>query len=103
MDSKSDLSRRIVRKKAEDAKLGECSRIESKTFVFPKLENNKKSFTISSKKSDPRAVFEQLRARGVVCDFREPGSIRLAVVPMYNKFTDVYDFTVILKTILELH
>jgi len=61
------------------------------------------SFTITSKKTEPRAVFEQLRARGVVCDFREPGSIRLATVPMYNKFTDIYDFAIILKTILESH
>ncbi len=72
-----------------------------KPRVFQKIENNKNSFTITSKKTEPRAVFEQLRARGVVCDFREPGSIRLATVPMYNKFTDIYDFAIILKTILE--
>ena len=70
---------------------------------FPENWEQQKSFILTSKKTEPRTVFQQLRARGVVCDFREPGSIRLATVPMYNKFTDIYDFAIILKTILESH
>jgi kynureninase len=40
-------------------------------------------------KQDARAVFAALGASGVICDWREPDVIRLAPVPLYNRFSDV--------------
>jgi len=37
-----------------------------------------------------RELFDYLAARGVVADWREPNVIRLAPVPLYNSFEDVY-------------
>jgi kynureninase len=37
-----------------------------------------------------RALFDYLRANGVICDWREPNVIRLAPTPMYNSFEDVF-------------
>ena len=37
-----------------------------------------------------RQLFDYLSARGVICDWREPNVIRLAPVPMYNSFEDVW-------------
>lgn len=37
-----------------------------------------------------KALFDHLNRQGIVTDWREPNVIRLAPVPMYNSFGDVY-------------
>ncbi len=39
-----------------------------------------------------KRIFDSLRERGVVCDWREPNVIRAAPVPLYNTFADVFAF-----------
>ena len=39
---------------------------------------------------DARGLLARLRAEGVIADFREPDTIRLAPVPLYNGFHDVW-------------
>ena len=39
-----------------------------------------------------REIFESLIEQGVVADWREPDVIRIAPVPLYNTFEDVYRF-----------
>ncbi len=43
-------------------------------------------------KDDARAVFDSLRASGVVGDFRAPDVIRVAPVPLYNSYLEIYRF-----------
>ena len=38
-----------------------------------------------------RRIFDALGDRGIVCDWREPDVIRIAPVPLYNRFIDVFD------------
>jgi kynureninase len=40
-----------------------------------------------------RQVFEGLTEAGVICDWREPDCIRIAPVPLYNSYYDVYRFS----------
>jgi kynureninase len=39
-----------------------------------------------------KMMFDRLTAQGVIADWREPNVIRIAPVPMYNSFNDVYRF-----------
>ncbi len=41
---------------------------------------------------DGKNVFEALKKHGVLADWREPNVIRVAPVPLYNTFEDVYLF-----------
>ncbi|OWK00194.1 KYNU [Cervus elaphus hippelaphus] len=45
-------------------------------------------------------IFQELEKRGVVCDKREPDGIRVAPVPLYNSFHDVYKFINLLTSAL---
>ncbi len=47
-----------------------------------------------------KEVFEELTAQGVVVDWREPNVIRLAPVPLYNSYSDVYQFGKLLEKAL---
>ena len=48
-----------------------------------------------------KEVFRRLSQKGVIADWREPNVIRVAPVPMYNSFEDVYLFGVYLKDALK--
>lgn len=46
-------------------------------------------------------LFKAISTRGVIADWREPDVIRVAPVPLYNSFTDVWKFAGILKDCLK--
>jgi kynureninase len=48
-------------------------------------------------KSADKSLFNAVTSRGVFADWREPDVIRVAPVPLYNSFTDVYQFAAILR------
>ena len=47
-----------------------------------------------------RDVFDQLQAAHIECDWRHPDVIRLAPVPLYNTFGEIYHFVTTLSQIL---
>ncbi len=47
-----------------------------------------------------KKVHEKLTQAGVVCDWREPNVMRVAPVPLYNRFIEVFDFVKLLQSIL---
>ena len=46
-------------------------------------------------------VFTELTKHGVLADWREPNVIRIAPVPLYNSFEDIYKFGTIISSILK--
>jgi kynureninase len=48
-----------------------------------------------------RTLFDALSEEGVFADWREPDVIRVAPVPMYNTFEEVWQFAHILKSACE--
>jgi kynureninase len=51
-------------------------------------------------KNGNRELFDKLTVNGVIADWREPDVIRVAPVPLYNSYYDVYSFYKILEEIL---
>lgn len=45
-----------------------------------------------------KALFDRITDAGVIADWREPDVIRVAPVPLYNSFEDVFDFVEIIKS-----
>ncbi len=48
-----------------------------------------------------RKLFDKMIAAGVIADFREPCIIRMAPVPLYNSFEDVFTFGEVMRKLLE--
>lgn len=66
----------------------------------PEARGCQLSLRLHRSPSQARAVFDSLAAQGVVCDWREPDIIRVAPVPLYNSFLDVWQFVSALEQAL---
>ncbi len=55
------------------------------------------SLRLNKPANEARAIHERLSRAGYICDWREPDVIRVAPVPLYNTFVDVWAFADALK------
>lgn len=72
----------------------ETNRIE---IITPKERGSQLSIRM---KNGNKTLFDEITENGVIADWREPDVIRVAPVPLYNSYIDVYKFYSILKDIL---
>jgi kynureninase len=68
--------------------------------VLSPREPSRRGCQLSLRVPGGRGLVKKLESAGVVCDFREPDVLRVAPVPLYNSFHDVWQFTAILKSSL---
>ncbi|MFN8244545.1 MAG: kynureninase [Ferruginibacter sp.] len=71
-------------------------------IITPRKEKEKGCQVSMLMPEKGRAVFETLTRNSVITDWREPNVIRVAPVPLYNSFTDIYHFGEIMKQVLLL-
>jgi kynureninase len=62
------------------------------TPADPEARGCQLSLRLKRTASEARKVFDALAAAGVTGDWREPDVIRVAPVPLYNTFCDVWEF-----------
>jgi kynureninase len=70
-------------------------------IITPRNINEKGCQLSLVMKKRGREVFEYLKQNGVIADWREPDVIRVAPVPLYNSFEDVYRFGEIIQMVLK--
>lgn len=62
------------------------------TIITPKNSTERGCQLSILMKQKGKSVFDKITRKGVIADWREPDVIRIAPVPMYNTFGDVYRF-----------
>jgi kynureninase len=61
-------------------------------IITPKNETEKGCQVSMLMKQNGKQIFDELTKQGVIADWREPNVIRIAPVPLYNRFEDVWKF-----------
>ncbi len=64
-------------------------------------EDERRGGHVALEHEDAIRINEALKARGVIPDFRYPDVIRIAPVPQYTRYVDIYRLVEILKDIME--
>lgn len=75
--------------------------IDVLTTADPAQRGCQLSLRLHKGRDAARRVFEELEAAGVTGDWREPDVIRVAPVPLYNTYMDVFRFVEILEGLVE--
>ena len=65
--------------------------------ITPRNEAEKGCQVSMLMKQNGKQIFDELTKQGVIADWREPNVIRIAPVPLYNSFEDVWMFGEIMK------
>ncbi len=76
-------------------------RLSDSVQILTSTSQEERGAQLSIHIPDGRSTFEYVRSHGVSCDWREPGVIRMAPVPLYNSFVDVYTAVDILADAIE--
>ncbi len=79
--------------------LAELSEDRIKVITPENINERGCQLSIQIKNAD-KFIHDKLTIAGVISDWREPDVIRVAPVPLYNRFEDIFQMIQLLKTIL---
>jgi kynureninase len=68
-------------------------------FITPRNEDERGCQVSILMLEKGRMIYEGLMKNGILVDWREPNVIRLAPVPMYNTFEEVWKFGEVLRSL----
>lgn len=68
------------------------SELEVLTPTRPEARGSQISLRLRRSREKAQSIHRSLGKRGFICDWREPDVIRVAPVPLYNSFADVWSF-----------
>ena len=74
------------------------NRTENYSIITPRDPEQRGAQLSIRLKKHGQAILEILMAQGIFCDWREPDILRVAPVPLYNMFMDVFQFVEILAS-----
>jgi kynureninase len=99
------IEARLARLRAKSIALtGFCEflleRLAPAVRIITPREPGERGCQLSLRVAGGRRVLERLGAAGVICDWREPDTLRVAPVPLYNRFEDVWRFSEQLTQVL---
>jgi len=69
-------------------------------IITPSNINERGSQLSIQVKNANKSLFDEITSEGVIADWREPDVIRVAPVPLYNSYEDVYKFSNLLRKTL---
>ena len=82
--------------------LNHINQAEEKFSIITPIDPGERGCQVSlSIPKNAKAVFDRLLPLGIFADWREPNVIRVAPVPLYNSFEEIYIFAEILQQILK--
>jgi kynureninase len=67
-------------------------------IITPKNPNDRGCQLSIQVRNADKTLFNAITEKGVIADWREPDVIRVAPVPLYNSYSDVWKFVEILKS-----
>ncbi|MBK9151059.1 MAG: kynureninase [Saprospiraceae bacterium] len=73
------------------------AKVSDKVRIITPSDPDQRGCQLSLQVSDKK-LFHTITAKGIIADWREPDVIRVAPVPLYNSFTEVWKFVDILAS-----
>jgi kynureninase len=81
--------------------LGQVLKPEEMEIITPNTPEQRGCQISLRVKKNGKKLHKKLTEKGVICDWREPDVIRLAPVPLYNSFMDIWDFGNVVQAALQ--